>query len=100
MRTHLPHVDKTWTVGTVLASVTSILSLVTMIGSCIWFAAKVDDATATVPAIQKEEVLTEQNVAVLQDQQKYTDARYIEIMEKLKEIDIKLDRRERQNDPH
>lgn len=95
----LPEVQKTWTVGTILASITSLLSLLSFIGATVWFAAQLDAATKGIPDIlSKQAETTErqnkqaQEIAVLQNQQHYTDVRYAEIMAQLAEINAKLDR--------
>jgi len=96
---HLPQVQRTWTVGTVLASITSILSLISLIGGIFWFASQLDSATKGIPDIlRKQAEMTEKTnkqameIAVLQDQQNYTNTRYAEIMSRLAEINAKLDR--------
>lgn len=92
MHPHLPPVDRSWTVGTVLASVTSVLSLLTMLGSFIWFEARIKYVTDNVPELEKQEVLSQQNIAVLQDQQRYADLHYAEIMTKLDRIELTLNK--------
>lgn len=88
---HIPPVQNTWTLGTILASVTSITSLLSMLIGGIWLAARLDVATKNIPAILSQQATIQTNVAVLQDQQRYTDMRYAEIMVELKEISHKID---------
>lgn len=88
---HIPPVRNTWTLGTILASATSITSLLSMLIGGIWLAARLDVATKNIPSIIDRQTITEQNVAVLQDQQKYTDMRYAEILLQLKELSRKID---------
>lgn len=100
--THISHVRNTWTLGTVLAATLSAASLLSMLGGGIWFAARLDNATRNIPQIvEMERVISETEktdalqIAVLQDQQKYTDMRYAEIMAELEKINQKLDDRSR-----
>lgn len=88
---HIPPVKKEWTVGTVLAAITSILSLLATLCTVIWFAAKLDTVTQRVPTIQQRQQENDRAIAVLQDQQHYTDLRYAEIMTQLAAINQKLD---------
>ncbi len=88
---HLPRVKNTWTVGTVLAGLMSAASLFTMLIGGVWFAARIDIATKPVPTMLTLQNLHSQQVAVLQDQQHYTDMRYAEIMLELAKINEKLD---------
>jgi hypothetical protein len=88
----------TWTVGTVLASALSLSSLLSMFAGGIWFAARLDSATKNIPQVMEMEKTDEVNIAILQDQQKYTDMRYAEIMVKLDKIDQKLDEEEKTNE--
>lgn len=88
---HIPPVQNTWTLGTILASVTSITSLLSMLIGGIWLAARLDVATKNIPTILSQQATIQTNVAVLQDQQRYTDMRYAEIMVELKEISRKID---------
>lgn len=93
--THIPHVRNTWTLGTVLAASLSAASLLSMLGGGIWFAARLDNATRNIPQILDSEKSDALQIAVLQDQQKYTDMRYAEIMAKLDKIDEKLQEKDR-----
>ena len=81
-----------WTTGTILASTTSILSLVAMIGSVIWYSAKLDSIVQYIPDIQRKQISNTESIIVLQSQQRYTDARYVEIQASLAKIYDKLDR--------
>lgn len=80
-----------WTIGTILAVVTGISSLLATLCTVIWFAAKLDTATQHVPSIQQRQNEQDRAIAVLQDQQHYTDLRYAEIMTQLTAINQKLD---------
>ena len=110
---HLPHVDRTWTLGTVLAAVGSLLSLVSFIGGMIWFAAELKESTKNIPGILAKQTdlssvqgKQSQDIAVLQDQQHYTDMRYAEIMSQLAKISEKIDQQNKEfydrhyNDQH
>jgi len=90
--THLPHVQNTWTVGTVLAAATSVTSLLSMLIGGVWFAARLDESTKNIPTLVRQQGEQAQAIAVLQDQQHYTDMRYAEIMAQLTTINQKLDR--------
>lgn len=88
---HIPHVSNSWTLGTVLASITSLLSLLGMIGTVIWFSSHVNDAVAGIPATNDRSLLNAKEITVLKVQQQYTDMRYAEIMTQLAKINQKLD---------
>ena len=81
-----------WTTGTILASTTSILSLLAMIGSVIWYSAKLDSIVQYIPDLQRKQISNTESIIVLQSQQRYTDARYVEIQASLAKIYDKLDR--------
>lgn len=93
--THLPSVENSWTTGTILASATSIMSLLAMIGSIIWYSAKLDSVVQYVPEMQKTQVANTEDILILQQQQRFTDSRYIEIQTQLAKINDKLDRRDK-----
>lgn len=88
---HIPNAKKEWTIGTVLAALTSIFSLLATLCTVIWFAARLDTVTQHVPSIQQRQQEQDRSIAVLQDQQHYTDIRYAEIMTQLAAINQKLD---------
>ena len=81
-----------WTTGTILASTTSIWSLLAMIGSVIWYSAKLDSIVQYIPDLQRKQISNTESIIVLQSQQRYTDARYVEIQASLAKIYDKLDR--------
>lgn len=91
MSPRIPPVENSWTTGTILASCTSILSLLGMLGSVIWFSSHVNDAVAGIPALVTKTSLTREEVTTLKVQQQYTDMRYAEIMTELAKINQKLD---------
>jgi hypothetical protein len=95
----IPHVRNSWTLGTVLAATTSVMSLLSMLIGGVWFAARLDESTKNIPAIILQVNQRARDVAVLQNQQHYTDMRYAEIMTELAKINEKLDRR-RQEEVH
>ena len=87
----IPRVKNVWTLGTVLSATTSLCSLGTMLVGGAWFASKINDSVVTIPKLTSQEYTLMQEVAVLQDQQHYTDMRYAEIMTQLASINQKLD---------
>jgi hypothetical protein len=87
----LPASKNTWTFGTVLTATTSVVSLLATLITVVWFAAKLDTVTQHVPSIQQRQQEQDRSIAVLQDQQHYTDIRYAEIMAQLAAINQKLD---------
>lgn len=88
---HLPIVKREWTIGTVLAALTSTISLLATLVTVVWFAAKLDIVSQRVPSVQQRQNEQDRAIAVLQDQQHYTDLRYAEIMTQLATINQKLD---------
>lgn len=88
----MPEVKREWTIGTVLAAITSTVSLLATVVTVVWFAAKLDTVTQHVPSIQQRQSEQDRAIAVLQDQQHYTDLRYAEIMTQLAVINQKLDK--------
>jgi len=85
-----PHYTNTWSTGTVLASVTSIMSLLGVIGSIVWFSARVDTTVSIIPSISKQQEMNTQAIAIETTNQSYTDARYIEIQAQLANIEVQL----------
>lgn len=96
---HLPHVEKTWTIGTVLAASLSLVSLLSVLVGIIWGYARVTYATDSIPAMQAEERAqhaasesNRQDISNLKIQQTYNDAHYAEILMQLSKIDAKMDK--------
>lgn len=89
---HLPPVKNVWTIGTILAATTSVVSLLSMLGGGIWFAARISDTTKDIPQLSSVQRANTLSIAVLQNQQHYTDLRYAEIMTQLAVINQKLDK--------
>lgn len=95
---HLPPVERSWTLGTVLAASMSAVSLISAIASVIWFEAQLSDDTKNIPILIQKENDDSRQIAVLQDQQHYTDERYAEIMAKLDQIQIEINNSAGQHD--
>lgn len=85
-----PHFTNDWTTGTILASVTSIMSLLGMVGSVIWFSARVDATVSVIPNMAKQQETNTQAIAIEATKQLYTDSRYVEIQTQLANIQVQL----------
>ena len=96
------HFKNAWTTGTLLASGTSIISLLTMVGSIIWFSARADVTLSIVPSLQKQQELNTQAIQGEAIKQSYTDSRYLEIKTQLANIQTQLQLIQRSNNdrPH
>lgn len=92
---HLPRVDHSWTTGTIMAAATSAMSMLTMLGTIVWFSAHLDGTVRIIPDIQKQQIINSESIAVLQSQMNYTNIRYAEIQLALAKINEKLDRRDK-----
>lgn len=91
------HFKNAWTTGTILASGTSIISLLTMVGSIIWFSARADATLSTIPTLQKQQELNTQAIQGEAIKQSYTDSRYMEIQAQLANIQTQLQAIQRSN---
>jgi hypothetical protein len=91
----MPPIKNSWSTGTILASLTSILSLLTVIGSIIWYSARVgyvvDNIPPTISNIKTRQESHDADIAVLKNQMQYTNVRYAEIQLELAKINDKLD---------
>ena len=85
-----PKTENSWTTGTILASLLSGMSLLSMLGSIIWFSSHVNDAIAEIAPVAKEQQADHSDIVTLKVEQQYTDTRYAEIMVQLGKIDEKL----------
>jgi len=102
---HIPRVKKEWTFGNILSALVSIASLAAILIGGVFFLARLDNSTKDIPNLVKNQQMLadKQNdqatsIAVLQDQQRYTDLRYAEIMNQLSLISAKIDKQaEQQN---
>lgn len=75
---HLPRVERTWSIGSVIAAGSSLLGSIVIICGLIWGYAGVTFATRSIPEIQA--------------QQANSDSRYSEILGQLATMNAKLDR--------
>jgi TolA-binding protein len=89
---HLPRVEPSWTIGTVLAAACSIVSLLSVLVAITWGYARVTYATDNVPAMKAKQEVIERDVAVLKTQQQNGEAKYSEILAQLNKISDKVDR--------
>lgn len=96
---HLPPVEQSWTIGTVLAATMSLVSVISVLVAIIWGYAKVTYATDFIPSIQASVMaqrdaneINRQDISNLKIQQSYNDAHYAEILIQLHQLDAKMDR--------
>lgn len=96
---HLPAVEHTWTIGTVLAASMSLVSLLSVLMGMTWGYARVSNATDAIPAIQADaraqhavSEVNRQDISNLKIQQTYNDAHYAEILMQLSKIEGKVDK--------
>jgi len=92
LNVELPHVENSWTIGTVLASVGSLCAVISVVVGLIWGYAGVTYATAAIPELKTATELDERNIAVLQSQKAETDRRFEEIIQRLGDIQRSLPR--------
>lgn len=85
------HFSNVWTIGSVCSLLASLGSLLAIVVGGIWFAARLDLSTKEIPELIRAKNEQAKEIAVLQDQQRYTDSRYAEIMLQLARINAKLD---------
>ena len=85
------HFQNVWTAGSIFASTTSILSLLSMLVGGVWFAARIDLATQEIPSLIRTSNDRALRITSLEIKQQYTDARYVEIMAQLTDINRKID---------
>lgn len=89
---HLPRVEPTWTIGTVLAAACSVVSLLSVLVAITWGYARVAYATDNLPGIKAQQEVISRDVAVLKIQQQNGEAKYAEILAQLNKISDKVDR--------
>lgn len=89
---HLPRVERTWSIGSVIAAGSSLLGSVVIICGLIWGYAGVTFSTQSIPKIQAQQEANKLDIAVLKTQQANSDARYSEILSQLSALNTKLDR--------
>ena len=89
---HLPRIEPTWTLGTVLAASCSVVSLLAVLVGITWGYARVTYATDAVPVLKAKQDQIVHDVAVLQTQQQASDAKFAEILAQLNKISDKVDR--------
>jgi len=98
---HLPKVEKTWSVGTILASATALITLVTVVGNIWWNTFTIAANARRVPNIEAKQEQDRSDIRILKSQQLQINNQYIDIKGELKDISNKLDsisRREAKNE--
>lgn len=80
-----------WSVGGIFAAVLSLISLITIIGSIWWFAARISYATDKIPTFETQQQTNTRDISNLQLQQKFSDSRYTEILTQLRQINRKIE---------
>lgn len=89
---HLPHVESTWSIGTVLAAVGSLVTIVVVVVGMIWGYAGISYAAHNIPQIQNTQDSLKQRVAVIEANAKNGDAKQSEILQQLYRLNDKVDR--------
>ena len=89
---HLPRVEPTWTIGTVLAATCSVVSLLSVLVAITCGYARVSYVTDNVPTVKAQQEALVRDVAVLKIQQQNGDSRYGEILTQLNKLNDKVDR--------
>lgn len=89
---HLPRVERTWSIGSVIAAGSSLLGSIVIICGLIWGYAGVTFATQSIPKIQAQQETNTRDIAVLKIQQINGDERFAEIQRQYESISAKLDR--------
>lgn len=84
-----------WSIGAIVAAGMSTLSVLTTLGSVVWFAAKLSYSVSVIPPMQSQVGANTRDIAVLQDKQTYSDSRYQEILSQLATINVKLDNQQK-----
>ena len=98
---HLPKVEKTWSIGTILTTALAFVTLVTVVGNIWWNTFNIASNARSVPEVRKEVTQNHQDILLLKEQQQVTTAQYTAIMQTLSHMDNKLDdisRREAKNE--
>lgn len=91
-RPHLPPVEHSWTIGTVLAAGASLVTILVVVAGMIWGYAGVSYATNSIPQVQTTQDELKQRVSVLEANVKSGDAKQTEILQQLYRLNDKIDR--------
>jgi hypothetical protein len=89
---HFPHLDRTWTIGTMIAAVGSLMTVIVVIIGGFWNYAGLSYMTSNVPAIKRTQEDLQNRVTVLEVQQRNNDSTYTEILRQLNAMGDKLDK--------
>ena len=94
----MPRIEKSWTIGTLLAATTSVVTLLAVAVGIIWGYSHVAYASQAIPSIQEKQETNRLDIAVLKAEQRVeranSDQRYTEILGQLSQLNGKLDRME------
>lgn len=88
----LPRVERSWTIGTVLASIGSLATIIVVVVGMIWGYAGVTFATNSIPDLKSTQGDLKQRVAVLEANAKNGDEKQNEILQQLYRLNDKVDR--------
>lgn len=91
-RHHLPPVEKTWTIGTVLAAVGSLVTILVVVVGMIWGYAGVTFATSSIPQLKDSTDKNTQRIVALETNAKNGDEKQNEILQQLYRLNDKVDR--------
>lgn len=86
----LPPVEKTWSIGTILAASVSLITAIAAIGSIWWWAATYASEADRVPGLSAKQAIHSTEIAVIQDQQEYNNKQFQEILRELRDINTQL----------
>lgn len=89
---HLPRVERSWTIGTVLAAGASLVSILVVVVGMVWGYAGISYATSAIPQVQTTQDQIKQRVVALEANQKNGDDKQAEILQQLYRLNDKLDR--------
>jgi hypothetical protein len=93
---HLPRVERSWTIGTVLAAGASFLTIILVVIGGFWNYAGLSYMTSNVPALQRTQDTLKDRVTVLEVQQRnmaqLTSAQYAEILRQMSSMSDKVDK--------
>lgn len=88
---NIPKIKREWTIGTVLASLGSLSSIIIVLGSMWWMAAGYAGKADQVPAISAQVQKNKEAIAVMRNQQANNHQQYEQILDQLDHLNAKID---------
>ncbi len=93
-----PGIERTWTIGTVIAAIGSVVTVVTVIVGLVWGYAGISYSTQKIPSLEQtvaahaqQQEIDVRDIAVLKSQQANNATQYGQIMAQLGSLGDKLD---------